>query len=542
MALPAEEAIEPMRRSLSARFLLKAYIVCLSFINLCFLNVWAELPGKYTSFFQRFAVSWSQLGAVTLSVILLAAALWVPVFLIARSGKPVWVRILKWCVFLGLMLPLNVVRIISKGTALSSIPVLHGQAGRALLVVAGVSAGIILLWKWERLSTRLTSTVLVILAPTLPLVVANVAWGIATGPPGDRFMDKPLAGALVQKSGAPHVLWFIFDEWDQALTFEARPSNIALPELDRFRNQSFRSDRAYSPARSTVISVPSLLVGKTFTSARPEGASDLLLSYKTGQPPERLSSESSIFSDASDLGFNSGITGFYLPYCRLFSAVACEWHAAIGFLPAGWESPLSTWRFMQQTAALQVSFIPFARRLGIGRALDVDPLSTPLHGTTYQQTREAALRSIVDPRLNLVFVHWNVPHLPSIYDAAKDRISQTPTSYPDNLELVDRILHDCRLALEKEGTWDSSTILLTSDHPLRLTSWKRDMLARPPLRLTQHSEVPFLLKLAGQKQGLAYRSAMQTVVTKDLLLTIMKGELTQPEQVAEWLDHHPPRQ
>jgi hypothetical protein len=48
--------------------------------------------------------------------------------------------------------------------------------------------------------------------------------------------------------------------------------------------------------------------------------------------------------------------------------------------------------------------------------------------------------------------------------------------------------------------------------------------------------------MAGQKQGLAYDAPVQTVVTKDLLLAIMKGEISQPEQVGDWLDHHPPHQ
>ena len=51
----------------------------------------------------------------------------------------------------------------------------------------------------------------------------------------------------------------------------------------------------------------------------------------------------------------------------------------------------------------------------------------------------------------------------------------------------------------------------------------------------------FLLKLAGQKQSYRYGTEMQTVVTKDLLLAILKGEITQPEQVAYWLDRNPPR-
>jgi hypothetical protein len=97
--------------------------------------------------------------------------------------------------------------------------------------------------------------------------------------------------------------------------------------------------------------------------------------------------------------------------------------------------------------------------------------------------------------------------------------------------------------LEKAGVWDSSTILLTSDHPLRLDLWRvtNRGVDNSMGNYTQASEVPFLLKMAGQKQGFAYNAAVQTVVTKDLLLAIMRGEITQPEQVAAWLDHNPPR-
>jgi len=35
---------------------------------------------------------------------------------------------------------------------------------------------------------------------------------------------------------------------------------------------------------------------------------------------------------------------------------------------------------------------------------------------------------------------------------------------------------------------------------------------------------------------------MQTVVSKDLILAIMEGAITQPQQLADWLDHHQPRQ
>jgi arylsulfatase A-like enzyme len=195
-------------------------------------------------------------------------------------------------------------------------------------------------------------------------------------------------------------------------------------------------------------------------------------------------------------------------------------------------------------AKRQVKSVPFARRLGLIRALGETPMNPSLHAITYRRTRQAALRAIVDPRLNLVFVHWSVPHLPPIYDAAKDTFSNDDTrTYLDNLRLVDRTVRDIRLTLENASLWDSSTILMTADHPLRLGNGPRWMELRRSIgNLTQTSEVPFLLKMAGQKQGFAYNTPMQTIVTKDLLRAIMKGEISLPEQVALWLDHHPPHQ
>jgi hypothetical protein len=538
MAVPVQETIGPRRKPLSNWFIGKAFIICLSFASLSFLNVWEDLLDHQPDFFRKYAVTWQQLAAVTLDVLLLAVVLWIPVCLVARSGNRTWVRILKWCILAGLMLPLSVLRFLNGASAVWTLP----APVRILLEVLAAAAGIVLLWKWERLSTLVTSTILVILAPMLPLVIASVAWSVYTGPPAGRFPDKPPVGALLQKAGAPHVLWFIFDEWDESLTFRHRPANLELPELDRFRGQSFHADQAYPPAGNTGLSIPSLLAGKTFIAKETSGANELLLTYHRGQPPERLSSESTVFPEARSGGFNVGIVGFYLPYCRMFDTTSCEWQCAIGFLPVEWGYPLSVGRFMVLTAKRQALYLPFARRLGVGHALGDDPLQPSLHAVTYRQTQMATLHSIVDSRLNLVFVHSSIPHPPTIYDAKKDVFSNgSPHYYEDNLRLLDRTVRDIRLTLEKAGLWDSSTILMTSDHSLRFDWGPATLFPAPLGKYTRSEEVPYLLKLAGQKRGFAYNSAIQTVVTKDLLLAIMKGEITQPEQAAAWLDHNPPR-
>ena len=115
-------------------------------------------------------------------------------------------------------------------------------------------------------------------------------------------------------------MWFIFDEWDEALTFSRRPQDLQLPELEAFRDHSFHADRAYSPTWETIISIPSLLVGKTFVAQKPKGANDLLMTYDRAGAPVSLSSAPTVFSAARAAGFNVGIVGYYLPYCRMFDS------------------------------------------------------------------------------------------------------------------------------------------------------------------------------------------------------------------------------
>jgi hypothetical protein len=536
--------MESPPRPLSGKFILNSFILGLSFANLCFMNILVDLPNRQDRAFRKYLVTSPQVAALLLDVLLLTVVLWTAVLLVAKSGNRTWIRILKWSVLIGLMLPLNILLSSNEVAALKSLPLMHAVPVRILLGALGMSAGLWLLWRWEKLSTKVTPVILVVLAPMMPLGVARVAWSIYTGPPAGHLLDRHLESALPQKAGAPHVLWLLFDEWDESLTYRHRPANLELPELDRFRNQSFHAERAFPPGRETIISVPSLLLGKTFIDTHFSSAGKLLMVYDRKQPSERISAEPSVFSEARGLGFNVGIVGFALPYCRWFGATYCEWNCAVGVQPEEWERPLSIGRLMVLMAKRQVGHIPFTGRLGITRAVGDTRLNPSAHTITYQQTHQAAFRAIVDSRLNLVFVHWNVPHLPAIYDAAKDGFSNDrPENYADNLRLTDRTLRDIRLTLENAGLWDSSTILVTADHPLRLDQgpkWMR--LPRSGGNLTQATKVPFLLKMAGQKQGLAYDTPMQTVVTKDLLLAIMKGEITQPGQVAGWLDRRPPCQ
>jgi len=50
--------------------------------------------------------------------------------------------------------------------------------------------------------------------------------------------------------------------------------------------------------------------------------------------------------------------------------------------------------------------------------------------------------------------------------------------------------------------------------------------------------VPFLIKLAGQKEASTYSAPFNTALTHDLILDVLKGKISTSSQVHSWLDAH----
>ena len=126
------------------------------------------------------------------------------------------------------------------------------------------------------------------------------------------------------------IVWLIFDEMDERLTFVDRDPGLRLPELDRFRAASFSADDARS-GRVTLVSLPSLLAGKQVTSARALAPDDLLVTYSSGGTAHS-ENEPNLFSRAREAGFDSALAGSVHPYGRMFnvaSASASGWNCRI---------------------------------------------------------------------------------------------------------------------------------------------------------------------------------------------------------------------
>jgi arylsulfatase A-like enzyme len=149
-----------------------------------------------------------------------------------------------------------------------------------------------------------------------------------------------------------------------------------------------------------------------------------------------------------------------------------------------------------------------------------------------------------DPDLGLILVHWGFPHRPILYDRRREILESSERSnYFDNLVLVDRTLGELRRAMRRAGTWDATIVLATSDHSFRPEFFDTESPAWPPeenaaLSGPRDAEVPFLLKLSGQEDAVRYEPAFNTVLSHDLLLALLRREVSSPASVVSWLDQH----
>lgn len=329
--------------------------------------------------------------------------------------------------------------------------------------------------------------------------------------------DKPFAPMLrAAETSRPRVLWIVMDELDQRMAFSARPAGMQLPELDRLREQSFYATNAYSPTCSTVTSIPSLTTGQQIIHAVPANASDLNLTVEGTTETVSWSLRPHVFSRARELGVNSGIVGWYHPYTRVFndSVSFCYWDPLPQFEQSRAFTFQETWLHQLSTMASPVH----QRRLQI---------------QLYYKTLKHSLNLVTNNQLGLVFLHLPGPHRPGMYDASTGKTTFTRFSlargYLDNLILTDQTMGLIRQAMEAAGNWDTTWVLLSSDH-----CW-RDAAAYDG---KVDYRVPFILKPPGNNPSQAYAPPFNTVVSHDLVLALLRREISSEKAIGPWLNQH----
>lgn len=540
------------------KFRLKDLVVAISLSNLCFIMAWRALlfPSSFFYYYhQKILPPTTEYLALLLNVVLLAAIFFLGIVL-TRTSQNEWVKKCNRVLFiLILSVPLYgvLMEIDHPSVRKLLLPIVRDNEAKRILSSTGLAIclfALAIMFRRIQRACKIAVSALLILAP---LVLLTFSQAVLTAVKYRHAGSDQIPATVVPQSGhRPRVLWLIFDELDFRTAFDERPESVALPELDRLAAESLVSANAYPPAGETFLALPALITGRLVSYAERRGPDELLLRFGEDSASVSWRSQPNVFSRAHDAGFNTALLGWYHPYCRILGShlTKCSWEGKTqlreidtdtnaGSSPAPAAGSIGP--RMYRHAVLAARAIPlwnvFFKQRSDGKAVVGRKLS--VFESIYGQAVDAAS----DPEMGLVMVHWPIPHPPGIYDRASNRISvSAEQSYLDNLALVDRTLGEIRRRMEEKGVWDSTVVLVTSDHWWRTNYWK-DQAAwtiedQANYEATIDRRIPFILRMTGAKEGISYEPPFNTVLTHDLLLAVLRGDVSDAEGAAAWLDRN----
>lgn len=505
----------------------------LSLANLLYVRHWTLLRAdaeRRSGFWLSSPPGWHEIGTLLLNIIVLTALFFALLRAIRSSDllSKGWRRLLRIVVtvtivgvfYIGLINAISLLSNLSWGS--------QWRLVRIGLFTVGVSTCFISLFAYFTNSKRWLRFLFALLLIVSPLAVISAATAISQAfrANAQDFHNLPTLPAIGHPPTDGHLLWLLFDEWDEELSFGPQRA-VDLPALDRIRNEAFYSDNVTKPGFDTDIAIPALTIGKRVDAVMPYSANRLLLRVDGHKDWVRWGDQPNIFASAHTLGFNTEIVGWGLPYCRILAnstTICYQLHDS----DVRDGEPL----MVQQIRALFETEL----RSPFGQTYDSEQ-----HGRLYHQFLALAKREIIGRAYNLIFVHMPVPHAPFFFNqrTGRDDYNSTPLvsffrpplqGYIDTLALVDRTVADIRGSMEAAGLWDSTTILITADHSFR----KRPGLDGKPVG----QRVPFILKLAGQSRGFKSSLQFSALLTHDLLLALLENEISSADELERWVLQH----
>ncbi|MCC6420281.1 MAG: sulfatase-like hydrolase/transferase, partial [Gemmataceae bacterium] len=441
----------------------REFVAMLVLATLCYIDVWGSLIGAspLAQFLNETGPSALDIGIAALHTLALAAALWAAGRLVRRHARP-WMRPAARLAFLCVLVVCahsihkflgHTVSTVGLHTLLRVL----GKPATALLGAATALALVAAAVRRPRWLSRSAVGLLFALSPVLLIVGGRAVWvAFRSGPRAVRQdrVSSPAPARGTAQAPRRRVAWILFDEWDQRLTFETSRDNRRLPQLDRFRAGALYADRALPPGCSTLVSIPSLLTGQVVSRLSPKSAADASLTLWGDGRSLNLSEAETVFDRARKLGARTAAVGWYFPYCRAAgrSLDVCAW---------------SDFELPQDAVGARWSGMPRSLFESDGHSLFGQSQYALKHRSIISRTVEDAVAASGRADLELVFIHLPIPHPPFVYEAATGRMTlrNSPvTGYWDALELMDATLGRLRGAMERAGLWDSTAVILSSDH------------------------------------------------------------------------------
>lgn len=511
---PAEgpdEGTVPLPRPLKQK--IKDGLVALSLGNLCFTTAWFNALYDKDSYFNKLPVMAPTLLALLANIFWVSALIWLVIRLARRfRNRALHLVFDLWLAGL-LLIPANFVRY--DIFRIWDYQVLEFFKQPVVMLCAVVVAALAV-WKhaWTGGLARVVAACLSPLAFFTLGKTALLLFGVIHL---DQQVTEPvLPPPVAVPAGQPRVVWIIFDASDYRMIYEQRPAGVELPEYDRLRAQSVCALNAISPANTTASSMPSLISGRQVVKTEPRGLSDLGITMADTGKTVSWKELPSVFGQARAMGVNTALVGWFHPYARVLqdSLNYCAWYPFPAFEPDREATFMGSLR--RQIGC--IAFTPHVRHIFL---------------SVCQDSLRESVQLATNRTYGLMLFHLPPPHTPGVYLPKEHRFTFWPMTrvggYLNNLGLADMELGRIRRAMEAAGEWDKTWVIVSADH-----SWQQANLYDGKIDY----RVPFVIKPPGENDGVAYSPKLNTLITHDLILDILRGKVTSPDSLVAWLDKH----
>ena len=335
------------------------------------------------------------------------------------------------------------------------------------------------------------------------------------------------------------IVWILFDELSYDLVFDHTLAGQEFANFNKLRSQSTSFSKLSPIGLFTDRIVLSLFAGRPINVLR--STLDGRVSYRDESAHRWLAydPESSLFGLAHANGWNSGVAGWYNPYCRIFGPVldTCSWRPGIhALLPieemgASEDNSALTNALVVPRALLSPSRLRESRKTTLLRRNILD----------YREVMRRAKQLIGDREIDFVFLHLPVPHPPGIYDRKNHVVTEGGT-YLDNLVLADDTLGVLMQEIDSTSRAGHTTIIVSSDHSWRTSMWNQGGdWSDEEERISggRFDQRPVLLiHFPGQNSSNEITSSESELLEHDIVKDIIQNRISTAEQLSGVVSEH----
>jgi len=405
--------------------------------------------------------------------------------------------------------------------------------GGEIVVVAVVWAALLLLFllefpQWYRLAVRLGDAVGIFAAVFCLCSIIQIA-AVMTWKPGPRQIQAAWETSEQPPRQHAKVVWIVFDELSYDQVFEHRAHDLALPNFDALRSESTVYTDVQPVGERTVVVLPSLFSGRQINDFKYRFDNKFEVHYAGQRGWHGFDGSETVFHDAKQAGWRTGIVGWYNPYCTIYAKAldSCYWtfmdnigmDMAQGrkFWGNAWRPLAEMGKELYSPAAAEKANCDFEVRQRIKTELDL---------------QKHAEKTLAEDQNDFVYLHFAIPHSPNIWDRGSGTYAQgCGSSYLDNLALADMQLGRVMALLKQSPRWKDTTVIVEGDHSWRIKLW--DWLPawteedRRASRGGFDSRPALLIHSAGQTQAETDSRAMPLLYVHGAIEDVLRGKAVQ---------------